>query len=96
MRDACIVAFTNCATSIFAAIIIFGIMGFKAHRFVDNCMEENQRLFNMSTMHGDAWALVEGTNLSLPVCDLQEQLDKSASGTGLAFILFTGATTYQG
>ena len=23
-------------------------------------------------------------------CDLQEQLEKSASGTGLAFILFTG------
>ena len=28
-RDAFIVAFTNCATSVFAAIIIFGIMGFK-------------------------------------------------------------------
>ena len=31
-----------------------------------------------------------GHNLSLAHCDLQEQLDKSASGTGLAFILFTG------
>ena len=29
-RDALIVAFTNCATSVFAAIIIFAIMGFKA------------------------------------------------------------------
>ena len=29
LRDAFIVAFTNCATSVFAAIIIFGIMGFK-------------------------------------------------------------------
>ena len=28
-RDAVIVAFTNCATSVFAAIIIFSIMGFK-------------------------------------------------------------------
>ena len=30
-RDAFIVAFTNCATSVFAAIIIFGIMGFKVY-----------------------------------------------------------------
>ena len=28
-RDAIIVAITNCATSVFAAIIIFAIMGFK-------------------------------------------------------------------
>ena len=28
-RDAILVAFTNCATSVFAAIIIFAIMGFK-------------------------------------------------------------------
>ena len=31
-RDAVIVAFTNCATSVFAAIIIFSIMGFKVTR----------------------------------------------------------------
>ena len=31
-RDAVIVAFTNCATSVFAAIIIFAIMGFKVTR----------------------------------------------------------------
>ena len=31
-RDAVIVAFTNCATSVFAAIIIFAIMGFKVRR----------------------------------------------------------------
>ena len=31
-RDAVIVAFTNCATSVFAAIIIFAIMGFKVNR----------------------------------------------------------------
>ena len=30
-RDAVIVAFTNCATSVFAAIIIFAIMGFKVN-----------------------------------------------------------------
>ena len=28
-------------------------------------------------------------------CDLQEQLEKSASGTGLAFILFTGDWNIQ-
>ena len=36
LRDAFIVAFTNCATSVFAAIIIFGIMGFKV--FTKTCI----------------------------------------------------------
>ena len=32
-RDAFIVAFTNCGTSVFAAVIIFGIMGFKVSKY---------------------------------------------------------------
>ena len=34
-RDAILVAMTNCGTSVFAAIIIFAIMGFKV--FCEHC-----------------------------------------------------------
>ena len=53
-----IVAFTNCCTSVFAAIIIFGIMGFKAHTVHDACVEENERLVNSSSVNGDGWVSV--------------------------------------
>jgi len=91
LRDAFIVAFTNCCTSVFAAIIIFGIMGFKAHKIFDACLDSNMQLMNQSSAMGEGWVMVDGDNRTLPVCDLQEQLEKSASGTGLAFILFTDA-----
>ena len=54
-------------------------------------MKGNEVLVNSSQEVGDTWVVNDlGQNLSLAHCDLQEQLDKSASGTGLAFILFTG------
>ena len=84
-RDAVIVAFTNCATSVFAAIIIFAIMGFKVTKdkhfliFCENVLQAHNSY--------EACLLANVTDVK---CDLQEQLEKSASGTGLAFILFTG------
>jgi len=41
-RDALLVAFTNCSTSLFAAIIIFSIMGFKATSSYNDCLAERQ------------------------------------------------------
>ena len=71
-------------------------------------MTSNSQLVNQSSHSGEGWVVVGEENMTLPVCDLQEQLEKvsgtfstlacsgylfifqSASGTGLAFILFTG------
>ena len=64
---------------------------FQAHNAFEACLKGNEVLKNTSQEVGDTWVISDlGLNVSLSHCDLQEQLDKSASGTGLAFILFTG------
>ncbi|KAG5684894.1 hypothetical protein PVAND_014104 [Polypedilum vanderplanki] len=70
-RDAILVSFTNCGTSMFAGVVVFSIIGFKAHSAYDACIERN--------------------DTKNEVCDLQKELSNSASGTGLAFIIFTEA-----
>lgn len=73
LKDAYTVVFINCGTSVFAGIVIFSILGFKASASYDRCLE--------STVEA-------GKNLT---CDLQNELESTASGPGLAFIAFTEA-----
>ncbi|EDS40164.1 sodium- and chloride-dependent neurotransmitter transporter [Culex quinquefasciatus] len=80
-RDALVVSFTNCSTSMFAGVVVFSVIGFKAHSIFDSCVEERTALM----------ALNKTAEADLPVCDLQKELENSASGTGLAFIIFTEA-----
>ncbi|XP_069181360.1 sodium-dependent neutral amino acid transporter B(0)AT3 isoform X2 [Procambarus clarkii] len=102
-RDAVVCGIINCCTAIFAAIVVFSVLGFKAHVTFEHCIEERNsilmELFNttdidhiaageMITVNGTR---VEGPMPELPKCDLQETLKNSASGTGLAFIVFTEA-----
>ncbi|CAG9801949.1 unnamed protein product [Chironomus riparius] len=70
-RDALLVSFTNCGTSMFAGVVVFSIIGFKATAAYDACVERN--------------------DTKNEKCDLQAELSNSASGTGLAFIIFTEA-----
>lgn len=58
----------------FAGVVVFSIIGFKAHSTYDACLDRNSR---NETKHEE--------------CDLQKELSNSASGTGLAFIIFTEA-----
>ena len=52
-RDALVVAFTNCATSMFAGIVIFAIMGFKAHTVHSKCLDNrNQTLAEIFGQEG--------------------------------------------
>ncbi|XP_058443694.1 sodium-dependent neutral amino acid transporter B(0)AT3 isoform X2 [Malaya genurostris] len=78
-RDALVVSFTNCSTSMFAGVVVFSVIGFKATSIFDSCVEERTAL------------LLANKTSDLPVCDLQKELENSASGTGLAFIIFTEA-----
>ncbi|XP_068603685.1 sodium-dependent neutral amino acid transporter B(0)AT1-like [Brachionichthys hirsutus] len=105
-RDAVLVGVINSATSLYASIPIFSILGFKATNAYNACREKNILALinhfeisdhNMTLETYDEW--LHELNSSHPdivgklttFCHLQEFLDQSASGTGLAFIAFTEA-----
>uniref|UniRef100_A0AAY5EKM3 Transporter n=1 Tax=Electrophorus electricus TaxID=8005 RepID=A0AAY5EKM3_ELEEL len=106
-RDALIVGCINSATSIYASIPIFAILGFKAQSNYNDCLNDNIlsliNTFNIAdgnvteNNYGEWLSYLNSTNpyeveqLHLKTCDLQTLLDQSASGTGLAFIVFTEA-----
>ncbi|XP_031442371.1 sodium-dependent neutral amino acid transporter B(0)AT3-like isoform X3 [Clupea harengus] len=106
-RDAVIVGCINSATSIYASIPIFAILGFKATSNYNSCLESNILSLTNSFDVGDQNITIENYNswldslnrtdsvsvarLNLTKCNLQTFLDQSASGTGLAFIVFTEA-----
>ncbi|KAJ8397299.1 hypothetical protein AAFF_G00441330 [Aldrovandia affinis] len=106
-RDAVIVGCINSATSIYAAIPIFAILGFKAQTNYNTCVDRNilslTNAFdigehNITSENYNDWLFSLNTtdpdivsDLELRTCELQTFLDQSASGTGLAFIVFTEA-----
>ncbi|KAJ7991968.1 hypothetical protein DPEC_G00289350 [Dallia pectoralis] len=106
-RDAIVVGVINSATSIYASIPIFAILGFKAHTNLITCLNGNILALtnafeisdmNITTENYDQWFdylnkthTEKVFNLNLKTCNMQDFLQQSASGTGLAFIVFTEA-----
>ncbi|KAM9838295.1 sodium-dependent neutral amino acid transporter B(0)AT3-like [Aulostomus maculatus] len=106
-RDAVIVGVINSATSLYASIPIFSIMGFKANNAYNSCVQENILTLtnhfeisdqNITLDNYNSWFEYlsqthpeDMANVPLLSCDLRTFLDQSASGTGLAFIVFTEA-----
>ncbi|CAL8297702.1 unnamed protein product [Lota lota] len=106
-RDAVLVGVINSLTSLYAAIPIFSILGFKATTNYNSCHMSNILTLTNHFEIGDqnitqdnykqmleylnsTWP-DEVAKLELRSCILQNFLDQSASGTGLAFIVFTEA-----
>uniref|UniRef100_A0A8D2QTE2 Solute carrier family 6 member 18 n=1 Tax=Zosterops lateralis melanops TaxID=1220523 RepID=A0A8D2QTE2_ZOSLA len=106
-KDAVTVAIVNSMTSLYASIPVFSVLGFKATTAYWDCLDRNiVNIINEfdlpeeSIMRQNYTSWISFLNSSYPEkiaglklknCDLQEFLDQSVSGTGLAFIVFTQA-----
>lgn len=102
VRDVILVSCCNAFTAIYASVVIFAILGFKAMTNVDKCLASNKDLLlqngliphtNITMDEYEEAVNTLGTfaNITLEECSLSKQLDNAAEGTGLAFIVFTQA-----
>ncbi|XP_023287965.1 sodium- and chloride-dependent transporter XTRP3 isoform X2 [Orussus abietinus] len=102
VRDVILVSVCNAFTAIYASVVIFAILGFKAMTNVDKCLAGNRNLFvengfldtNSTESEFELVTRVfnsTGANFTIEECSLSKQLDNAAEGTGLAFIVFTQA-----
>ncbi|XP_075216196.1 sodium-dependent neutral amino acid transporter B(0)AT3 [Lycorma delicatula] len=82
VRDVILVSITNALTAIYASVVVFAILGFKAMSNVDKCIQ------NIKANNPGAANQTAQIN---ELCSLSKQLDQAAEGTGLAFIVFTQA-----
>ncbi|KAL2080631.1 hypothetical protein ACEWY4_024424 [Coilia grayii] len=105
--DTVVVECINSATSLYASIPGFSILGFKATTNYNYCLDSNILSLtngfeigdrNITHTNYEFWlSHLNRTDpetvseLNLKECNLQTFLDQSASGTGLAFIVFTEA-----
>ncbi|KAK4828182.1 hypothetical protein QYF61_024431 [Mycteria americana] len=108
-KDALIISVINGFTSIYAATVIYSIIGFRATERYDDCLDRNI----LTLMN--AFDLPEGNvtqdnfeqmqqlcnmtnpeifaSLKFESCNLESFLNDGVEGTGLAFIVFTEAIT---
>nr|XP_015107084.1 inactive sodium-dependent neutral amino acid transporter B(0)AT3 isoform X2 [Vicugna pacos] len=110
-RDAVAIALVNSMTSLYASIAVFSVLGFKAANDHGRCLDGNiLRLINafdlpdQSISRDDYAAVLARLNTSRPewaaglhldTCRLEDFLEKSAAGTGLAFIVFAEAVLHM-
>ncbi|CAG9864071.1 unnamed protein product [Phyllotreta striolata] len=104
VRDVILVSVCNAVTAIYASVVIFAILGFKAVSNVDKCILDNKKLLlSLGFLNKDvppelisqesyenAWIHANNTR-NMTECLLARELDAAAEGTGLAFIVFTQA-----
>ncbi|XP_046873160.1 solute carrier family 6 member 19b [Hypomesus transpacificus] len=108
-QDAVIISIINGLTSVYAATVIYTIIGFRATERFDNCIGGNilglLNAFDLpegsitESNYAEAIQNLNGTDpdvlqgLNLKTCDLNTFLSEGVEGTGLAFIVFTEAIT---
>lgn len=82
-RDAILVSLTDSLTSVFAAVVVFSVLGFKAHDSYDECLRLYGGVNNTN--------LPPGMTLDKKCHNLEHWLSESFQGPGLTFIAFTEA-----
>ncbi|XP_051992392.1 sodium-dependent neutral amino acid transporter B(0)AT1-like [Xyrauchen texanus] len=108
-QDAVIISIINGCTSIYSAIVIYSIIGFRATERFDDCLNGNiLTLLNVFDLpegnitESNYDSFIQNLNstapdilqeLNLKNCDMQTFLSQGVEGTGLAFIVFTEAIT---
>ncbi|KAG5271836.1 hypothetical protein AALO_G00184530 [Alosa alosa] len=108
-QDAVIISIINAFTSVYAATVIYSIIGFRATERFDDCLSGNilalMNAFDLpeggvnTSNYDEVVALYNSTDpnviqtLNLKTCNLNTFLSEGVEGTGLAFIVFTEAIT---
>ncbi|XP_030202863.1 sodium-dependent neutral amino acid transporter B(0)AT1 [Gadus morhua] len=108
-QDAVILSIVTGCTSVYAATVIYSIIGFRATRKFDECVSGNimalldafelpegivtEDNYNLALEHLNASQPHVVQGLNLTTCDMQRLLSEGVEGTGLAFIVFTEAIT---
>ncbi|XP_044298920.1 sodium-dependent neutral amino acid transporter B(0)AT1-like isoform X1 [Varanus komodoensis] len=108
-KDALIISVINGFTSIYAATVIYSIIGFRATERYDDCFSQNiltlTNAFDLPEGNVTQDNFVDMQNwlnatypatfatLTFKTCDLESFLSDGVEGTGLAFIVFTEAIT---
>ncbi|XP_032895515.1 sodium-dependent neutral amino acid transporter B(0)AT1 [Amblyraja radiata] len=108
-QDAVLISIINGFTSVYAATVIYSIIGFRATEQFDACFDKNimsltnafeipdkyltQENYADVFQHLNSTYPIRVDELNLKHCDLQEVLRQGVEGTGLAFIVFTEAIT---
>lgn len=102
VRDVLLVSVCNAITAIYACVVIFAILGYKATVNVDKCFETNKEIFynhnltNSTNISNDLATKIfidfnathpnETKEWGLIECSLEQMLSSVGEGTGLAFI----------
>ncbi|XP_030065539.1 LOW QUALITY PROTEIN: sodium-dependent neutral amino acid transporter B(0)AT1 [Microcaecilia unicolor] len=108
-KDAVIISVINGFTSVYAATVIYSIIGFRATARYDDCFSQNilalTNAFDLpeGNVTQDNFDMILGIcnesdsslvdSLKLRTCNLESFLADGVEGTGLAFIVFTEAIT---
>uniref|UniRef100_A0A8C3T9Y9 Transporter n=1 Tax=Chelydra serpentina TaxID=8475 RepID=A0A8C3T9Y9_CHESE len=108
-KDAVIISIINGFTSIYAATVIYSIIGFRATERYDDCFSRNiltltnafdlpednvtQENFEQMQKWFNMTDPVTFVGLKFETCNLESFLTDGVEGTGLAFIVFTEAIT---
>ncbi|XP_011947498.1 PREDICTED: sodium-dependent neutral amino acid transporter B(0)AT1 isoform X2 [Cercocebus atys] len=108
-RDSVIVSIINGFTSVYAAIVVYSIIGFRATQRYDDCFSTNiltlinafdlpegnvtQENFAEMQRQCNASNPAAYAQLAFQTCNINSFLSEGVEGTGLAFIVFTEAIT---